>query len=287
MPQKEENINRFIDRALEAQHDFTTGFMARSLVQATMPHRRLKETIFIRRNGKYTLTMQGHPDYGLPFGSIPRLLLSWITTEAVRRKQQEIDLGDSMSQFMHAIGFKDASGGENGSITSLKDQMKRLFTCSISCVLDGETRFIPESFFPIHKANVWWDVKNPSQTALFSSTITLSTEFYNEIIQAPVAFRLATLKLLKKSPLAIDMYIWITYRNSYARKPSWISWEALQLQFGAGYPTTPEGQRDFKKNFIRTLKKVSIAYPEAAKLRPERDQLIFVPGFPDIPKLVK
>ena len=283
---KLENSLKFIEKAIENQDDFTTGFMARSLVQATMPHSKPKENYYHRENGDYSLVMYGHPKYGIPYGTIPRLLMSWITTEVVRKQNKEIELGHSLHDFMKKVGFGEASGGKNGSITSLKEQMKRLFTCSIACVKeDSDNHFESQTFSPIHKANLWWDTKDPNQTSLFMSSITLGSEFYNEVLSRPVVFRLATLKLLKKSPLAIDMYIWITYKNSYAKKPSWIKWQYLQKQFGVGYPDTVQGQRDFKKMFIKTLKKVAIAYPEANKLKPEKDNLIFVPGKPDIPKL--
>lgn len=60
------------------------GFMARALVQATMPHRKPKEHFFERSNGVFTLEMTAPSRYGLPYGSIPRLLMVWMTTEAVK-----------------------------------------------------------------------------------------------------------------------------------------------------------------------------------------------------------
>lgn len=280
----EKNL-KFLEKAMKVQDDVTTGFMARSLVQATMPHSKPEKNSFSRKNGKYNLTMYGHPKYGIPYGSIPRLLMSWITTEAVRKKSKEIELGHSLRDFMKELGFNGSTGGRNGSITSLKDQMKRLFTCSIACIEDEDNRFKTETFQPIHKADLWWDIKAPEQESLFMSSLTLGTEFYEEIISNPVVFRLATLRLLKQSSLAIDIYIWLTYRNSYAKKPSWIKWDSLQEQFGSSYPDTAQGRRDFKKMFIKTLKKVSIVYPEAAKLRAETEFLIYVPGKPDIARL--
>jgi len=72
--------------AQEAQEAGAVGFMARALTQATMPHRKSPNPVFSRKNGSFSLAMLAHPDIGLPYGSIPRLLLSWMTTEAVRTK---------------------------------------------------------------------------------------------------------------------------------------------------------------------------------------------------------
>lgn len=259
-------------------------YMANSWVQATMPHSKPKETSFIRQNGFTTFTMLAHPKYGLPYGTIPRLLMAWITTEAVKTRNPVLSLGDSLSSFMRELGLIPA-GGRWGTISRLKDQMKRLFTTTIWIVKDTEPNFKPENYTPVDSADLWWDTKTPDQIMLFNSVLTLQQKFFEEIIKKPVVFRLSTLKALKQSSLAVDIYIWITYRNSYASKPFPIKWEELQLQFGAGYPMTNRGKLDFKKKFLATLKKVAEEYPEAGKLRTIDDKLLFVPGRPDVPKL--
>lgn len=69
----------------DAKKSGNLGFMTRSLAIATLPHRRQKDYKFERKNGDFTLTMlTAHPE-GLPFGTIPRLLLTWVCTEAVRK----------------------------------------------------------------------------------------------------------------------------------------------------------------------------------------------------------
>ena len=77
--------NKLITEALaiearDAKEAGALGFMARALVQATMPHKKVKGNEFTRVNGAYTLTMLSPSIIGLPYGSIPRLLLAWLTT---------------------------------------------------------------------------------------------------------------------------------------------------------------------------------------------------------------
>lgn len=62
------------------------------------------------------------------------------------------------------------------------------------------------------------------------------------------------LKDLKRSPLAIDIYCWLTYRLSYMRSITIIPWEVLQVQFGSNYATDQQGVRNFKRAFLRELK---------------------------------
>ena len=52
-----------------------------------------------RVNGPYTLIMTATGEHKLPFGNLPRLLLAWISTEAVRTQSRELVLGDSLSEF--------------------------------------------------------------------------------------------------------------------------------------------------------------------------------------------
>jgi hypothetical protein len=48
-----------------------------------MPHSKPAESFFERSNGSVTLTMMAPPKIGLPYGSMPRLLMVWITTDKI------------------------------------------------------------------------------------------------------------------------------------------------------------------------------------------------------------
>lgn len=67
-------------------------------------------------------------------------------------------------------------------------------------------------------------------------------------------------KVLKRSPLALDLYAWLTYRMSYMRRRTEIPWSGLRAQFGADYADTPDGHRSFKKKFVAALRKVMVVY---------------------------
>ena len=153
------NIDKLITEALaieaeDAKEAGTLGYMARSLVQATMPHRKTKGNEFTRKNGTFTLSMLAPSEVGLPFGSMPRLLISWITTEAVRIREREIILGSTLSGFMRQLGY-DCTGGRWGSITRLRQQMKSLFSSTIICsnTTDNQDSFLNLPVADI--ANLW------------------------------------------------------------------------------------------------------------------------------------
>ena len=260
------------------------GFMARAMVLATLPHSRPKGNTFLRENGAFSLAIMAHPKAGLPFGSIPRMLLCWITTEAVRTKSRTLILGGSLSEFMRKIGLMP-TGGRWGTIPRIKTQMERLFSCTISCRFEESSALTLRNVTPVYEAKLWWDPKSPEQAALWDSYVVLTEDFAREIVDRPVPFSIFALKYLRQSPMALDIYLWATYRNSYATKTSRIPWEALQMQFGAGYPMTSLGKRDFKQRFLRALTRVKTVYPDARKLHPDSNVLVFSPGQPHIPKL--
>ena len=278
------NLSNLISDALaiEEQEAFEAGkvgFMARMLVQATMPHSDPKSATFERVNGNFCLTMYApSPKIGLPYGTIPRLLLSWITTEAVRTKERELILGDSMSGFMRQLDLVP-TGGRWGSVTRLKDQTKRLFSASVSCYTDTEEGYQNINFHLVKRSSLWWEPKNPGQQTLWQSSILLDEDFFEEITNRPVPIDMRALKALKRSPLALDIYNWLTYRMSYLSRSTTIPWEALQMQFGSAYAE----KRVFKYKFLEAMKKVQLVYPEA-KVSESDGGLLLIPSKPHIAK---
>src|SRR5690606_31163440 len=65
------------------------GFTSRPFVLCGLPLRRppRSQVMYERRNGKFTLQLVGHPEFGLPFGN-DRLLLLFLATLAVRGQSQ-------------------------------------------------------------------------------------------------------------------------------------------------------------------------------------------------------
>ena len=256
-------VEQLISEALaieaeSAQDAGALGFMARAMVQATLPHRKVEGTYFERTNGAFTLTLLSPPKIGLPYGSVPRLLLAWLTTEAVKTRSRDLELGDSLSGFMRELDMLP-TGGRWGSITRLKDQTRRLFSSTVNAIYeDGDkTAILNQSI--ADKSLLWWDAKDPAQAALWKSTVTLSEQFFREVIEHPIPVDMRAIKALKKSPLALDIYAWLTYRASYAKKPSTIPWAALAGQFGSDYARL----RAFREAFLTELRKVATVYAGA------------------------
>ncbi len=91
------------------------GFMARMLTLCSLPRTDPGDRMqYKRQNGPYKLIMIAGGDNKLPYGTLPRLLLAWLCTEAVRKQEKKLILGKSLSVFMQQLGIMSDSGGSRG-----------------------------------------------------------------------------------------------------------------------------------------------------------------------------
>ena len=268
--------------AEEAKKAGVVGYMARAFVHATIPHKATPGSEFTRENGFYSLTILAPSKIGLPYGSIPRLLLSWMTTEAFYTRSPVLELGPTLSAFLAELGLA-RQGGKRGDITRLRNQIVRLFSSTVSCQYRNEVTEQGSGFRIAKEYNLWWTPKSPDQVPLWQSTVTLSTDFFKEITDRPVPVDMNALKALKRSPLELDRYCWLTYRMSYLKKDAMIPWPLLQLQFGADYAQDEQGLRNFKKKLLLRLKRVLEVY-ETAKVDPLEKGLLLKPSPPHVAK---
>ena len=254
-------VNQLIE-ASEADADM--GFMARLLALCSLPRTNPKTRLqYVRRNGPYTLYVMVSAGAKLPFGNLPRLLLAWVCSEAVRTQRRELVLGRSLYEFMRKLGLKDRSGGANAERTRLKNQMRRLFGCTVTLVYEDEERESRVSSLVADRADYWWNTKRPAAPVLWDSTIELGEKFFQEIIAHPVPLDLNILRSLKRSPLGLDLYFWLTYRTFALKSPLQLSWRQLYRQFGAEPDRASKvAQQAFRRDCLRELKKIKRAWPD-------------------------
>ena len=199
-------------------------------------------------------------NHKLPFGNLPRLLMAWVSTEAVKTQSHELVLGRSLSEFMRALGVYDSSGRTQ---TRLRNQMKRLFGCSVSLIYEDEHGEAAVNSPIARRTELWWNERKPDQPVLWESKIELGWDFFNEIINHPVPLDMNTLTALKRSSLGLDLYLWLTYRTFALTCPLRLTWKQLYRQFGA-HPAKASDKftvRNFRTKCLRELKKIKLAWP--------------------------
>ena len=91
---------RQINQLIEASAaEPNLGFMARLLALCSLPRTNQRDRLqYERSNGPYKLCMIAGSGKKLPFGNVPRLLLAWVCSEAVRTQSRELILGDSLAE---------------------------------------------------------------------------------------------------------------------------------------------------------------------------------------------
>ena len=195
-------VNQLIEAA-EGEPEI--GFMARLLALCSLPRTNPRDRLqHVRRNGPYTLGISAGINNKLPYGNIPRLLLAWVCSEAVRTQSRDLVLGRSLYEFMHKLGMEDRSGGRHQ----------------------------------------------------------LGERFFQEIIAHPIPLGLHTLRALKRSPLGLDLYFWLTYRTFTLKTPLTLSWRQLYKQFGAHPADGPARITGFRWQCLRELKKIKRTWPD-------------------------
>ena len=87
------------------------GFMARLLALCSLPRSNPGNRLQYKRiNGPFTLYMTASGGNKLPYGNLPRLILAWVCSEAVRTQSRVLVLGKSLSGFMRLLGVYSSSG---------------------------------------------------------------------------------------------------------------------------------------------------------------------------------
>ncbi len=233
------------------------GYITSILACTSIPHSNIKKTFFKRSNGNMTLKIIADPEYGLPYGLIPRIIMIWLCTEVKLTKSPKLYLGKNQNEFIKKLGLSP-TGGKYGSINRVKNQMIRLFHSTISLTYNYKNIHKFSNLTIVDNIFFCWGKKN-----IFNNEIILSKKFYEEVKHTSLPVDLRVIKAMR-SPLAIDIYIWLTWRTRIInnKKSVLISWKNLKYQFGSNYSDSYKGLSNFKIEFIKKLKYVCFFYSQ-------------------------
>ena len=118
------------------------------------------------------------------------------------------------------------------------------------------------------------------QLRLWNDTVELDEAFFQSLKDHPLPLREAAVRQLSGRSMALDLYIYFSYRLHVLERPTTVSWSALYQQFGGGY-----GKREV---FVQSVKDPIMlalaAYPEA-KVDITRAGLVLHPSPSPVPKI--
>lgn len=280
---KQVAINNLAAERENGLSDQNLGFSARVWAQVTLPYRDPGDQQFwVRRNGAITLrvepaslTKPDGTDYrAFPYGIIPRHIMTWMASEAIRTEKPELDLGGSMNGFLVKLGLN--RGQRNRDMAH--EQMLRVFNSRLSvegiALGEGNTGHgsVRRSFQVADDIQLWFSNEDElTNDGLFRSKVTLSDRFFKSIIEHPIPVDLDHLRVIGARPLTVDIYTWLGFRLFALSRPTKMKWDDLYVQFGS----QTKRVRDFRLAFAKALEMIRPLFPQS-QLKYEITQSFFI-----------
>lgn len=247
-----------------AQERNAVAFAPRVFSQVSLPHTDpgLDLEAWVRRNGAARLIVQsgvrdlgdgGVEKVGVPYGSMARLLILFLSDQAVRTRSPEIFLGRNLASFIRALGL----ARDGRTIRMLKMQLDRLVYATIRFTFHDQEHLEVMSNVSIADDYIlWWDHRTEGRAKEWGSYVKLHQRFFQDILEHGFPIDLDAVRVLRKSPLALDLYCWLAYRIRGVKSPVRVPWAMLHQQVGSDYTCSA----DFKKKAKRAMLKISAVW---------------------------
>lgn len=238
------------------------------LCQVYLPYRDPGDNVteWVRQQGKAFFGIQctkvlnpetGQLDLtlGLPFGPKARLILTHINTLALKQKTALIQIPRTFSSFITAMGLS-----RNGyQIDAIKNQMARLAASMVTIAFthsepNSGTRAAQVDSKIINGFDLWFP-KDQNQRVLWGSTIKLSDDYFNSLMEHAVPLDKEHLAKLSNNSMALDIYSWLAQRLHRISKErrEFIHWQGLKEQFGESIIRLDHFKTHFRKNLKMVL----------------------------------
>ena len=237
-------------------------YLPRYFVNMTLPHRKSSGIIFRRKNGDQKLSLRADPEIGLPYGVYARLVLLYVTTERVRTKEREFKLSASWRKFLENMQVV----GSGPKIRAIQEQLRRLCGATYHIYEKSQNT---ESDSTLLVAEKWMRSEDGVH-------VTLSPGFFMMTGDSIVPLESRIVHKLRRSPLSLDLYAWLSYRLFRLKKETSIGWHDLERQFGSDY----KRPRAFRSKFQMSLEKVLKHTPPAPVVEVREKGLHLSPGPP-------
>ena len=265
--------SRTLPGPAQAPRDRRIAYMPTAFLQGTLPyHDPGSLAVWQRSMYGVSLRVEAATGLGLPYGLYPRLMLAWVASEVLRTGSPDLRLGRDARTFAGSLGIDNPSSGQAGSLTRLRDQMRRLFGAMITVTRVADGGEAPPA------AAIWQTGEGFSEEPIGSS-LSLNESFYREVAEHSAPLDLDCLYGLRSSPLSLDLYAWLTWQFSFTRVPRSFTWAQLQAQFGS----QAVAEKKFRELWKAALGRVLIEYP-AAKIDVGARKVILRPSPTSVPR---
>ena len=263
-----------------AEEESRLGITHAGFAMTSLPHKRTEAAFWKRQGNRTTLLVESGRDregelIGVPYGSIARLILLYLQTEAVRTGNPEVELGRSMKAWMTRMSL--SAGGKTYQLVT--EQARRISGCKLTFFADLQSAELRSNGAFVQSSISLAGLADENQPALWQDKVRLDDGFWRSLKDHPVPVREEALRAIGTRSFAIDVYIWLAYRLHALTKPTAITWASLHAQFGAGFRLI----RQVKPTFLEALQMALAVYPEA-RVEIEDQGITLYPSAPAIPR---
>lgn len=261
-------IRQRLRRAREGQSRLH-GFIPPEFAAVSFPAARTDARSWTRINGDYSVTItpgtitepEGHITE-LPSGKYARAALLYLCTRAKLTGENPIDVGSSYRSFIDQMGLPWQGSKRSG------EALRQLLLLTAAAVrisqhyvdADGELCSWDRRHVVAEETILWTDLARTETSTTKDSSVYLSAGFL-EMLDRAVPISMPAWKWLlthSRSPMALDIYLWLCVRLPRCETTSRVTWAQLHQQFGATVPLPR-----FKQLFRRSLDVALQAYPTA------------------------
>ena len=262
-----------------ADEENRLGIIHAGFAMTSLPHKRIDAAFWKRQGNRTTLLVESGRDregelIGVPYGSIARLILLYLQTEAVRTGSPEVELGRSMKAWMTRMSL--SAGGKTYQLVS--EQARRISGCRLTFFTDLTNAELRSNGAFVQSSISLSGLADENQPSLWQDKVRLDDGFWRSLKEHPVPVREEALRAIGTRSFAIDVYIWLAYRLHALTKPTAITWAAIHAQFGAGFRLV----RQIKPTFLEALQMALAVYPEA-RVDIDDQGVLLHPSLPAVP----
>lgn len=267
--------------AILAEEVSRLGITHAGFAMTALPHKCIEEPLWRREGHRTTLLVESGRTgkggwVGVPYGSVARLILLFLQTEAIRTNSPEIELGRSMHAWLSRMGI--SAGGRNYKLVG--EQARRISACRLTFLTNLDGAEMRQNGAFVQNAITLSGVRNERQPALWQDRVRLDDGFWRSLKEHPVPVREEAIRAIGARSMALDVYIWLAYRLHSLTRPMSVSWSAVHGQFGAGF----KAPRQLKPTFREALTLALAVYPEA-KVEVEDAGVVLHPSAPAVPRV--
>lgn len=265
----------------EVREPQRVGYTTRWVAQTMFPYRKTDERIRSFQDQHYRITVVGYD--GLPYGRYPRLILPLIITTAYHQHIQaqegkiteeearRINLGETAADFLEMLGMsRRSSGGKNGPLNRVREQIDRLAACSIKvedlAKTNRSTIRRAEPALEISNHHELWLPHTAKSRGLTPSYMDLTPEFCTHIIDTRAPIDLDLLQRIN-GPRTKDLYVSVSMKKYWllkSRRPYWdILWDELYSQFSTQELVGWRQKSIFRRTMAKSLAELNQHWEDA------------------------